>query len=216
MKKPLLILGASGHAAVLADAAQASGFSVIGFVADRPSSCGLSLIGDESDISRLCVSHVGLQIIVAIGDNHLRRTVVTRLTAKHPSLSFATVAHPSAVLCEGSVLRPGAFIAAGSVVGVAVQVGCHAIVNTNASLDHHATLGDFASLSPAAAAGGNARIESGAAIGMGALVHHGVCIGANTVLGSLSLANKNLPDCVVAYGNPARVISSRKPGDKYL
>lgn len=39
--------------------------------------------------------------------------------------------------------------------------------------------------------------------------------GENTVAGSGLLVSKDLPDNVLAYGNPARVVRSRKPGEKF-
>ena len=216
MTSPIIIIGASGHAAVAAEAAKAAGREVLGFVADCPSTCGFELMGDESALPGILAKCPGAQLFVAIGDNHVRRTVAMRLSCALSCASFATIIHPSAIPCEGSILREGSFIAAGAVVGVGATVGPFAIVNTHASLDHHASLGDFASLSPMAATGGRAVIGPGTVVGMGAMVHQNVRIGSDTVLGSLSLANCDLPDRVVACGNPARVIKARRPGDRYL
>jgi maltose O-acetyltransferase len=41
-------------------------------------------------------------------------------------------------------------------------------------------------------------------------------IGENTVVGSGSLVTRDLPDNVLASGNPARVVRTRKPGEKFL
>jgi acetyltransferase-like isoleucine patch superfamily enzyme len=41
-------------------------------------------------------------------------------------------------------------------------------------------------------------------------------IGENTVVGSGSVVLKDLPDNVLAYGNPAKIIRTRKPGEKFL
>jgi acetyltransferase-like isoleucine patch superfamily enzyme len=41
-------------------------------------------------------------------------------------------------------------------------------------------------------------------------------IGENTVVGSSSLVTKNLPDDVLAYGNPAKIIRTRNKGEKFL
>ena len=71
-------------------------------------------------------------------------------------------------------------------------------------------------MAPASATGGGAVIGLGTAVGMGAMVHHGVRLGEDVVLGSLSLANKDIPDRVVAVGNPARVLRPRTPGETYL
>ena len=216
MRDPLVILGASGHAVVLAQAAEASGRHVVGHLADRPSTCGLRHLGDESELGVLLSRHPGLEVALGIGDNHARRLAAARLERMHPGLAFATIIHPSAAVCgDGSVGR-GAFVAAAAVVAAGAKVGAFAILNTRASLDHHSSLGDFASMAPASATGGNAVIGSGAHVGMGAMVHHGVTIGDDAVLGSLALANKDVPARTIWVGNPARQIKVREPGEPYL
>lgn len=214
MTIPLIIIGGSGHAAVVAEAAEKAGHGILGFVADTPSSLGL--LGTEDALPALLQENPKAQFFVAIGDNHVRRVVSARLRAAFPGVPFAVIIHPSAVIARRSHVERGAFVGAGAIVAVDAEVGEGAILNTRASLDHHAEIGDFASMAPASATGGRVKIGPGSAIGMGAMIHHNVSIGADSVLGSLSLANKDLPDCVTAIGNPARVVSSRKPGDKYL
>lgn len=213
MSHPIIILGASGHGAVVAEAAAAAGMEVLGHVADKPSTFGL--LGDESALPRLLDMHRDARLFVAIGDNFTRRHVVRRIQADIPDVAFATVIHPSAIVA-GGVVGPGAFVAAGAVVGVGAKVGAFAIVNTRASLDHHSTLGDYASMAPASATGGNAHIGEGTAIGMGVMIHHGTKVGDWTVVGSSSLVNKDLPGGVVACGQPARVLRERKFDEPYL
>jgi acetyltransferase-like isoleucine patch superfamily enzyme len=41
-------------------------------------------------------------------------------------------------------------------------------------------------------------------------------IGENTVVGSGSLVTKDLPDNVLAYGTPAKIIRQRKLGEKFI
>jgi acetyltransferase-like isoleucine patch superfamily enzyme len=53
---------------------------------------------------------------------------------------------------------------------------------------------------------GNVTIGTGTTIGMGVNIINGVKIGNNTVIGAGSVVTKDIPDNVVAYGNPCRVI----------
>ncbi|MGG2464296.1 sugar O-acetyltransferase [Streptomyces sp. RGM 3693] len=50
------------------------------------------------------------------------------------------------------------------------------------------------------------RVKDGAWLGGGVIVLPGVTIGANTVVGAGSVVTRDLPDEVVAVGNPARVV----------
>lgn len=46
-------------------------------------------------------------------------------------------------------------------------------------------------------------------LGGGTLVMPGVIIGNNTVIGAGSVVTKNIPDNVIAYGNPCKIIKNR-------
>ena len=51
---------------------------------------------------------------------------------------------------------------------------------------------------------------------LGVTILDRVEIGQNTVVGSGALVVKSLPDNVLAYGNPAKIIRERKEGEKFL
>jgi sugar O-acyltransferase (sialic acid O-acetyltransferase NeuD family) len=215
----LLIVGASGHACVVAEAAVAS-YRISGFVDDRadgrevadygPFLGNPDVIGNWMEVQKQGAVHV------AIGDNGARRKVVDALCRKYPGIRFAAVIHPNACVSRTALVGDGALICAGAVVSAKALIGSHCILNTRSVLDHHASMGGFASLAPTAATGGRVTIGSGTAIGMGSMIHHGIGVGEDTVVGSLSLVTRDLPSRVVAYGHPCRVVRQREPGDKYL
>jgi acetyltransferase-like isoleucine patch superfamily enzyme len=101
-----------------------------------------------------------------------------------------------------------------------VGAGCvleeGALLNTQSNLDHDSLLGAFASLAPGAITGGRARIGAGSFIGLGSRLIQEVQVGCNTVVGAGSLVLADLPEGVLAYGTPARVVRSRQPDEPYL
>ena len=54
------------------------------------------------------------------------------------------------------------------------------------------------------------RIGKNCWIGAGALIMPGITIGHNSVIGAGSVVTKDIPANVIAVGNPAKVIKSRK------
>lgn len=54
-------------------------------------------------------------------------------------------------------------------------------------------------------------LEDGAWIGAGAIVLAGVTVGRNAVVGAGSVVTRDVPEGVVAAGNPCRVIKDVKP-----
>lgn len=217
----IVIVGASGHAKVVADIVEQAGrFRLAGFLdRERPAGSeffGLPVLGSEADLPRLA-GELGLAgMLVAIGDNWTRARVAGELARLVPGLPFVAAAHPGARLARGASVGPGAVVMAGAVLNSDCRVGAHCIVNTGASLDHDGDMGDFSSLAPGAAVGGNVRIGAYSAVSIGACVAHGVRVGEHTVVGAGAVVLADLPDRCVAYGAPARVIRDRQPGERYL
>ena len=77
---------------------------------------------------------------------------------------------------------------------------------TVSPLGHHTTIGDYCSINPGTNIAGNVTIGEGTTIGMGANILHHVKIGKNTIIGAGSVVTKDIPDNVVAYGSPCKVV----------
>jgi acetyltransferase-like isoleucine patch superfamily enzyme len=74
---------------------------------------------------------------------------------------------------------------------------------------HHVKVGDFTELGPGVKLLGRSEIGSRTMIGAGSVVLPGVKVGDNVIVGAGSIVTKDLPNCVLAYGNPARIASAR-------
>ncbi len=217
----VVVIGASGHAKVVIDALERAGeHVVVGLIdARKPAGTpwyGHTVLGDEAALAGL-VDELELEgVIIGVGDNAVRAAVADQVSTEVPALPFVNAVHPSAQLAGGASLGMGVVVAAGAVLGPDTTVSDHAIVYTGASLDHDGALGRCASLAPGVVTGGDVRIGAHTAIAIGATVLHGRSIGPHTVVGAGSVVVDDLPDHVVAYGSPARVIRPRREGEPYL
>lgn len=215
-ERRLIIVGAGGHAKVVADVALAAGYHILGFAddaADAPPLPGWTVLGPISRVARILHGAPGAQIIVAIGDNASRQRVVQYLTGQvHPSprTTFATIIHPAATVSSYASVQPGSVIMPGAVVNAGTQVGSHAILNTSCSVDHDCVIGSFAHLSPGAHLAGGVKIEDGVHLGVGVSVIPLRHIGAWTLVGAGAAVVDDLPGGVVAYGVPAKVVRQLK------
>ena len=219
--KRIVLIGASGHAAVIIDAIEKRNKYQIAGLVDAAGAIGATvlsypILGCEEDLPSLLESHGIEAALVAIGDNWTRCQVVTRIKALLPDLSFATVIHPAAAVASSAEIGAGTVVMAGSVINSRSRVGNFCIVNSGAVLEHDSELADFACLLPRAATGGDVSIGTHTAICMGANIMHGVSIGEHSVVGAGSTVLSDIPARVVAYGTPAKVIRFRTPGQKYL
>ena len=202
----IVIVGAGGQGAIAAEAllvARDSGLSVepIGFVADDggPDVLGLPILGPVRALAE--IAHDA--ILVAVGDNGARRALFEELDVRGEA--FAIARHPWSSISAFSSFGAGSMISAGAVVAPRATIGRGVILNTNSSVDHDTAVGDFAHVSAGATVGGRCVIGDETMIGLGASVLSGCRVGARSVIGAGAVVVRDIPDDVVAYGNPARV-----------
>jgi len=148
-------------------------------------------------------------IVVAIGDNARRREVARALARAGERIVAAR--HPFSSIAPDVALPAGAMVSAGAVVCPRVALGEGVLLNTKASVDHDSTVGAFAHVSAGATVGARCRIGEETLVGIGATVLSGVTIGARSVVGAGAVVVREVPDGVVAYGNPARVVRTNAP-----
>jgi len=206
----VLILGAGGHAQVVADILlrmREAGAAVapLGYLDDNAQLAGrtflgLPVLGRLGDVST--IDHDA--VVVAIGHNQTRERVFAALLAHDER--FVVARHPSAVVAPDVQIGPGTMLCANAVINTGSVVGANVILNTGCTVDHHNTIGDHAHIAPGVHLGGDVRIGSGTLVGIGATVIPQRSIGAWSAIGAGSVVTKNVADGVVAAGNPARVI----------
>lgn len=217
----ILIVGSAGHARVVIDAVERQGsYRIVGLL-DRfrelgSQTLGYQVLGGEEDLPTLQHQYGLHGVVIAVGDNHARARITEQVTSICPTLELVSIVHPSAQIGKAVLIGPGCVVLAGACIGSGARLGSACLLNTQASLDHDSVMEDFASLGPGARTGGDCRISAFSAIGLGANLVHKIQIGRHTVVGAGSLVMRNLPDHVVAYGSPAKVIRARAEAEKYL
>lgn len=203
----LIIIGAGGHAKVVASTAQAVGYTVDAIYDDSPEKWNQSLLGIPvlRPIRRIPDEPERLAVI-GMGDAAARKALCESL-----NLTWCTLVHPTAYVHPSVELGSGAVIFAGAVLQPDAKVGNHAIVNTGATVDHDCILEDFVQLAPGVHLSGTVHIAEGAFLGTGASVLPGIHIGAWSVIGAGAVVIRDLPNHVVAVGCPARIIRPKRP-----
>ena len=209
----MFIYGAEKHGSVVLSVARELGEEVLAFVdCDSPDRPSTPPVFDTLD-----VVPPGSKIIVAIGDNSVRRRVVGEIRASRPDLRFATLVHPTATLMDGVEVAPGTVIMPNVTVGAFVRVGEHCILNSGSVLEHHSCMQDFSRVGPGAATRGSVHTASGTFVCIRAAIKHGVYIGPDNVIGACSYVHRDVRESnAVLYGTPARLVRKRAPGDLVL
>ena len=126
-----------------------------------------------------------------------------------PIGQYISLTHRSASISATTRVGQGCLINSHVSIAAQSRIGHFVSINRNASVGHHTVVHDFTTINPGCAIAGNVTIGRGAQIGMGANVLDGVSIGANTIIGAGAVVTRSIPDNVVAYGNPARIVRQR-------
>jgi sugar O-acyltransferase (sialic acid O-acetyltransferase NeuD family) len=119
---------------------------------------------------------------------------------------FHTTLFNDLVISKTSKIGIGCLIHANVSVGSHTNIENFVSINRNVSIGHHTNIGNFVSINPGCNIAGNVNIGEGTLIGMGTNVLNTVQIGKNTIIGAGSNVTRDIPDNVVAYGNPCKII----------
>jgi sugar O-acyltransferase (sialic acid O-acetyltransferase NeuD family) len=177
---------------------------------------GYKIIGRQENIIHL-IQQYNIEVgVISVGDNWSRYLCYSEIINQVPDFKFVNAIHPSVVLGSHVQLGVGIVAMAGVILNPRSTIGNFTFFATGAQIEHDCVIGDFASVSAGSVTGGFVKIGKFSAITLGVVVLDRLEIGENTVIGSGSLVFKSLPDNVLAYGNPAKVIRERKPNEKFL
>ena len=204
----LVLVGGGGHAAVVAEAATALGFSIAGYLdqrrADPPPLPEMAHLGAVHDLAAVAAKFDSCVIHAAVGDNDLRRSWLDEAG----DVSIVAVVHPWACVSMTAHVEAGAFIGPGAIVNARAFIGRGAIINSGAIIEHDCVIGPYAHVAPGAVLAGSVSVAESALIGAAAIVLPGVAIGERCVLGAGSVVREDVPRGMTCVGIPARILQS--------
>jgi sugar O-acyltransferase (sialic acid O-acetyltransferase NeuD family) len=210
----VVVWGASGHALVVADILRLTGrFDVVGYLDSiNQDRCGepfggAVVLGGQEQLAEL--KDGGAEYVaLGVGDCKARLEIADRII--DAGLKLATAIHPSAIIADDARVGEGSVVCAGAVVNPRANLGRAVIVNTSASVDHDCTIADGVHLSPGVHLAGRVSVGEGTAIGIGSVARDGISIGKGCIIGAGAVMVRDLPDNVLAYGVPAKVIRENR------
>ncbi len=177
---------------------------------------GYKVLGRQENLKEI-ISEYDIQGgLISIGDNWSRYYVYNQIKELIPNFKFINAIHPSVIIGNTTELGVGIVAMAGCIFNPKAKIGNFTFFATGAQIEHDNEIADFASVSAGSITGGYVKIGKFSAITLGVVVMDRLEIGENTVVGSGSLVTKSLPDDVLAYGSPAKIIRNRIKGEKFL
>lgn len=208
MRKKVVIIGAGGHAKVIADIIEKSGDEIVGFLDDNKE-IGTTIIkeykviGDLNNRFAMAVTKENLEFIIAIGDNKKREEI-----SHSPNLKFYTAIHPSAQIGLDVEIKEGTVVMANVCINSSAKIGKHCIINTGAIIEHDNIIEDFVHISPNVALGGTVKIGKNTHVGIGSTIKNNITICENCKIGAGAVVVKDIEKEGTYVGVPAKGIKN--------
>ena len=209
----LLILGAGGHAKVLAETAISQGrFSRIAFLDDHAAHeidhqtvLGWPVLGPLKRIIEPQIFQSFDAALVGIGDATTRLHWLKQLIEVGYDCPY--LIHPTACVSPSASLGSGSVVFSQAVVQAQASIGSGVILNTGCSVDHGVQLANGVHVCPGSHLAGDVQVGARTWIGIGASVIQQVRIGSDVIVGAGAAVVSDLPVGITAVGVPARIIN---------
>lgn len=200
--KPIIVIGAGGHAKVCIDLLKCCDLEILGFVtldASVESILGVRYLGDDEVV----LSYDPQDILLVNGVGYMpRRTWRYDLYHKFRSRGyhFEKLVHPSAIVASDVELEEGSQIMAGTIIQSSTQVGENSIVNTKASVDHDGVIGAHCHIAPGATLSGSVVLKDHVFVGAGATIIQNIELVAGAIIAAGTTVRKDITNESVVYG----------------
>lgn len=216
VKQKLVIWGATGPALIVADIIRLCGeFEVVGYLDNllpqrkNEAFGGAKVLGGEEELDPLLGAGVR-HMVFAFQNNQARLRLGE--TAKARGFELVRAIHPTASVASDVIIGAGTVVRAQSAIGPETRIGENCIIGYGVMVSHTCWVGDGAHLSSGVNLAGGVKIGRGTWIGIGATVTDPCQVGEHSIVGAGAVVTRDIPDRVVAYGVPAKVVRSVEAG----
>ena len=209
--RKLLLIGGGGHCKSVIDSVMSeASYDAVGVVDfENTSIADFPVVGTDNDLPQLYSNGWSNAFITvgSIGNTTTRRRLYNLV--KQLGFIIPTIIDQTAIVASNATIAEGCYIGKRAVVNTGSSLGCCAIINSGAIVEHECKIGAFSHISPGAILCGQVTVGDDSHIGAGTTIRQQIVIGNNALVGCGSTVIKDIPDDVIAYGNPCRVVEVR-------
>jgi len=181
-KKPLILVGAGGHAKACIDVIENSGqFYIYGIVDNKKKKklLGYPILGKDKDLKKYIkkVRH----LLIAVGqirDNQIRPKLY--YLGKRLGYKFPTIFSKRSHISKHSEIQEGTIIFHDVIINSGAKIGKNCIINNKCLIEHDVLIGDHCHVSTKATINGYAKIGSKSFIGSGSLISNSKSLPTNS------------------------------------
>jgi sugar O-acyltransferase (sialic acid O-acetyltransferase NeuD family) len=206
-KDDLIIIGSGGHARVVIDTAEQSGFNILGIIDinyknNDEKIIGYNIIGNFTALSKFLPNKTS--IIIALGDSKLRSKFFYNCLEQ--GYNLPSIIHPTSIISKHVKIGKSVFINAGVIINSEVDIGDNSIINTGAIIDHECNIGKHCHIGPGVKVAGRVRIGEHTFVGIGSTIIDKITIGNNVMIGAGSVIIRDIESDSTVVGIPGKRI----------
>jgi sugar O-acyltransferase (sialic acid O-acetyltransferase NeuD family) len=206
-KDDLIIIGSGGHARVVIDTAEQSGFNILGIIDinyknNDEKIIGYEVIGNFTALSKFLPNKTS--VIIALGDSQLRSKFFYDCLKQ--GYNLPSIIHPTAIISKHVKIGKSVFINAGVIINSEVDIGDNSIINTGAIIDHECNIGKHCHIGPGVKVAGRVHIGEHTFVGLGSTIIDKITIGDNVMIGAGSVIIRDIESDSTVVGIPGKRI----------
>lgn len=142
------------------------------------------------------------EFVIALGEPVYREKLFREV--KERGYPLATIVHPGASVAASAKLGEGVVVQEFAGVGPDTSLADNAFIQPFAVVGHDSTVGRSSVCSTYAGVMGNCHIGDRTYLGVHVAVREKTNVGSDSIIGMGSMVQRDIPDNVIAMGNPAR------------
>ena len=149
-----------------------------------------------------------LEFSVAVGEPRIRKLLFERI--KGHGYSLATLVDPDVQVPECTEIKEGAVIYPGAFIGCDVTVSENAVLLPQVNIGHDTFIGRHTVIAGFANLAGGCTVGEESFIGLSVAMMEQTKVGSESIVGMGSMVFRDIPNKVIAMGNPARPMKNNE------
>lgn len=154
--------------------------------------------------AKSCYTNQDMEFIVAVGEPKTRRLL--RENIAQAGFSLAVLVHPSIRISEGTALGAGTIVSSNCFISCDTTIEENVLLQPFVSIGHDCNIKKDTVISTFVCISGDCTIGKETYIGIHTAIKEKTVIGSQTIIGMGSVVVRDIPDQVIAMGNPARIM----------
>ena len=212
MSEPVVLIGAGQHCRVVLYNMRAQGAYTPACILDADErhwgDCvdGVSVVGgyDARTLERVREEYGTKRFFISFGAMKLRKKTYEYMLEQ--GWEPVTIIHPDAVISPAAKIGRGVLIECGCLITPNPVIGDNVVVNTGSQVNHDNIVEDHVYIASGVILSGGVTIGENTLLDDGVIVSLGRSVGKNSLIGAGGVVTKDMPEGIIAYGNPARII----------